>query len=59
MVEVTPLPGDCCKDEMELRGGGSLEATLQLSIDSTGLVTTTSVLQLGAIQAYPHTVGYN
>lgn len=44
MAEDAPIPGECCKEKMELRGGGSLEATLQLSIDPTGFVTITSVL---------------
>lgn len=44
MAEVMPIPGECCKAKMELRGGRSLQATLQLSIDPTGFVTITSVL---------------
>ena len=58
MIRVTPVPGDCCK-EKELRGGGSPEAALRLSVDPTCFVTAISVLLLRAVQAYPHSVGYN
>lgn len=59
MIRVTAVAGDCCKEEKGLRGGGSPEAALWLSIDPTGFVTTISVLLLEAIQAYSHTVGYS
>lgn len=43
-AEVVPIPGECCKEKVELKGGRNLQATSQLSIDPTGFVTITSVL---------------
>lgn len=41
------------------RGRESPEATLWLSVDLIGFVTVIFAFLLGAVQAYPHSVGYN